>query len=40
MPSARRCFWAPRALDRGLLMDLVQKYGGEEAARALRQRDG
>jgi predicted TIM-barrel fold metal-dependent hydrolase len=30
----------PRALDRALLMDLVQKYGTEDLAAALRQRDG
>lgn len=30
----------PRALDRDLLMQLVQKYGTEEMAAALRQRDG
>ncbi|MBI2203345.1 MAG: amidohydrolase family protein [Candidatus Rokubacteria bacterium] len=30
----------PRALDRGLLMELVQKYGTEEIAEALRARDG
>jgi predicted TIM-barrel fold metal-dependent hydrolase len=30
----------PRSLDRALLMDLVRKYGTEETAAALRQRDG
>jgi hypothetical protein len=30
----------PRSLDRALLMDLVQKYGTEETAAALRKRDG
>src|SRR5262249_40570697 len=30
----------PRALDRVLLMDLVRKYGSEDLAAALRQRDG
>jgi predicted TIM-barrel fold metal-dependent hydrolase len=30
----------PRALDRSLLMDLVQKHGPEEMAAALRARDG
>ena len=30
----------PRSLDRAMLMDLVRKYGSEEMAAALRQRDG
>jgi predicted TIM-barrel fold metal-dependent hydrolase len=30
----------PRSLDRALLMDLVRKYGSEEMAAALRERDG
>ncbi len=30
----------PRSLDRALLMDLVRKYGSEDMAAALRQRDG
>ena len=30
----------PRSLDRAMLMDLVRKYGSEDMAAALRQRDG
>ena len=30
----------PRSLDRALLMDLVRKYGSEDMAAALRERDG
>jgi len=30
----------PRSLDRSLLMDLVRKYGSEDMAAALRERDG
>ena len=30
----------PRTLDRALLMDLVRKYGSEDMAAALRERDG
>jgi predicted TIM-barrel fold metal-dependent hydrolase len=30
----------PRALDRGLLMDLARKYGSQDVVAALRQRDG
>ena len=30
----------PRALDRALLMQLVRKYGSDETAEALRERDG
>jgi hypothetical protein len=30
----------PRSLDRAVLMDLVRKYGSEDMAAALRERDG